>query len=312
MQKFYQEPEIVKPIDVDSPEKGGVPSDHNGVVVTPHSDCNKPPRRTKYIRTIRPITTSAVNNIGQVLTQQTWKFMDPGLTSTQLTGLFQYYTEEILNLFCPKKQVFSRPDEKPFITEDMKLLKRRIMREYEKKYKSVKYHELKQLFQQKYETEISKYKEKIIDDVRNGDRSSTYSALRKLGVRPGESESGVFNLPIHVQNNLTAYQSAELIADHFSAISMEYDPINVNNFPPAMKSSLENPDVLQIPQLQDYEVYKRICRAKKPNSEVPGDFPKRLVREFSCELASPLAVIYNKTRLITMRSKPDYVEFVLL
>ena len=61
LQKFYQEPEIVKPIDVDNPEKGGVPSDHNGVVVTPLSDCNEPPKRTKFVRTIRPITTSALN-----------------------------------------------------------------------------------------------------------------------------------------------------------------------------------------------------------------------------------------------------------
>ena len=294
LQKFYQEPEIVNPIDVDNPEKGGVPSDHNGVVVTPRSDCNNPPKRTKYVRTIRPITTSALNDIGQVLTQQTWQFMDPALTSTQLTELFQFYTEEILNLFCPKKQVLSRPDEKPFITEDMKLLKRRIMREYEKRHKSAKYYELKELFQQKYETEIIKYKEKIIDDVRNGDRFSTYSALRKLGVRPGESESGGFNLPTHVESNLTSFQSAELIADHFSAISMEYDPINVMKFPPAMRRALENPDVSVIPKLQDYQVYKRLCSAKKPNSQVPGDFPRKLIKEFSCELASPLTVIYNK------------------
>ena len=69
-----------------------------------------------------------MNNIGQVLTNETWKFMDPGLTSTQLTELFQYYTEGVLNIFCPEKQVFSRPDEKPFITENMKILKRSIMR----------------------------------------------------------------------------------------------------------------------------------------------------------------------------------------
>ena len=32
----------------------------------------------------------------------------------------------------------------------------------------------------------------------------------------------------------TASQSAELIADHFAAISMDYDPVDINNFPPAM------------------------------------------------------------------------------
>ena len=32
---YYEEPIIVPPIDVDDPSKGGVPSDHNGVVVEP-------------------------------------------------------------------------------------------------------------------------------------------------------------------------------------------------------------------------------------------------------------------------------------
>ena len=30
---YYEEPTIVPPVDVDDPTKGGVPSDHNGVVV---------------------------------------------------------------------------------------------------------------------------------------------------------------------------------------------------------------------------------------------------------------------------------------
>ena len=127
LQKYYQEPEIVKPIDVDNPEKGGSPSDHNGVVVNPLSDSNKPAKRTKFVRTVRPIPSSGVHNIGQVLTNETWQFMGPGLTSTQLTDLFQSYTQEILNIFCPKKQIFCWSEDKPFITENMKVL----MREYE-------------------------------------------------------------------------------------------------------------------------------------------------------------------------------------
>ena len=142
-------------------------------------------------------------------------------------------------------------------------LKRKIMREYEKRHKSVQYYQLKKLFQQKYDAEIQKYKEKIINDVRNGDRFCTYSALRKLGVRPGESDSYSFNLPNHVKNNLSAKQSAELIAEHFSAISMEYEPIKICNFPPAMRKAMENPDASLIPKLEDYQVYKRICRATK-------------------------------------------------
>ena len=67
LHKYYEEPEIVKPIDVDDPTKGGVPSDHNGVVVTPRSDADKPIKRTKTMKTIRPIPATSLLNIGQVL-----------------------------------------------------------------------------------------------------------------------------------------------------------------------------------------------------------------------------------------------------
>ena len=35
---FFEEPEIVPPIATDDPEKGGVPSDHSGVVGVPRAD----------------------------------------------------------------------------------------------------------------------------------------------------------------------------------------------------------------------------------------------------------------------------------
>ena len=138
--------------------------------------------------------SSAVNNIGQVLTNETWQFMDPCLSATSLTGLFEYYTGEVLNTFCPEKRVFNRPDENPFVTEEMKTLKRSIMREYEKRNISSKYKEMKARFKHKMEIQVLKYKEKVLDDVKNGNRSCTYSALRKLGLRTGDKTKNTFIL----------------------------------------------------------------------------------------------------------------------
>ena len=189
--------------------------------------------------------------------------------------------------------MYSRPDDKPFISEDMKILKRRIMREYEKRGKSLKYLDLKKCFTGKFENEISKYTEKVLDDVRNGNRNSAYSALRKLGVRPGDVPANTFTLPSHVENNLSAWESAEIIADHFAAISQHYDPISIDNFQPNIKEALSQPNLSVVPQLEEYQVFKKVCKAKKPNSTVPGDLPKKIVQEFSCELTSPVTVIYK-------------------
>ena len=147
-------------------------------------------------------------------------------------------TGEILNTFCPEKVCVSRPNEKPWVNESMKILKRKFQREYERKGKTLKYSDLKHSYDAKLANERRKYHLKIQNDVRNGDRNSSYAALRKLGVRPGEASLNTFTLPGHADQNLTARQSAEIIADHFAAISQDYEQISLANFPPKMREEL--------------------------------------------------------------------------
>ena len=96
------------------------------VCLVPRTQTNVPVKRQKSVRTIRPISESAINNLGQVLTKEKWLFMDPILEPTQLTELFEIYTQEIINIFCPQKQVFTRANDLPYVTEAMKVLKRKI------------------------------------------------------------------------------------------------------------------------------------------------------------------------------------------
>ena len=48
------------------------------------------------------------------------------------------------------------------------------------------------------------------------------------------------------------------------------------------------------PLLKDYDVYMKIKSAKKPKSGTPSDIPRELIQEFSPEIATPLAKIYNQ------------------
>ena len=133
LEEFFDEPEIVPPIDVDNPAKGGVPIDHSGVIVPPRTNADIPAVKHKVRKIFRPITSSSINNMGQVIVNEDWVFMDPALSPTNLTELFQYYTGEILDTFCPEKVCFVRPDEKPWITENIKIVRRKCQREYERK-----------------------------------------------------------------------------------------------------------------------------------------------------------------------------------
>ena len=293
LQDFYNDPIIVPPVSVDNPQTG-VPSDHMGVVYIPINTVDEVANKQKVTRTIRPITDAGIRNIGQVFTHEKWEFLDPSLSPSTLTSLFTSYTKDIINNFCPEKTIVERPGSNPFMTEDMKVLKRKTMREYEKRGKSSKYLELRTNLDQKIKKEKLKYKDKVLEQVFNGTRSSSYAAIRRLGERPGDACAGSsFILPEHADLNLGSEQAVELIANHFAAISKEFSPIDLNNFSPKLRKALAAPDWSVVPKLTEYQVYKRICKAKKPNSSVPDDLPKKIVQEFAVELAAPVTVIFN-------------------
>ena len=48
-----------------------------------------------------------------------------------------------------------------------------------------------------------------------------------------------------------------------------------------MKEALKKPCLSVVPVLEEYQVYKKICKAKKPNSSGKGDLPKRLYRNLA-------------------------------
>ena len=123
-----------------------------------------------------------------------------------------------------------------------------------------------------------KYVEKLAIQVSDGQRGSTYPALKRLGLRPGEEIQSGFQLPMHAEQNLSPAQSAELIAEHFSRISQEYEPLNIYNLPSNVQIFLHNSNQSLAPKLTVQDVHKRITQAKKPNGLVPGDLPKRLVK----------------------------------
>ena len=85
---------------------------------------------------------------------------------------------------------------------------------------------------------------------------------------------------------------AEKIAEHFSEISREFPPLLRAALPQSVTEKLKSPG--QAPQFSEYEVYCKMRHAKKPNSGTPSDIPKKLVIEFSAEIAQPVTQIINK------------------
>ena len=85
-----------------------------------------------------------------------------------------------------------------------------------------------------------------------------------------------------------------MMADYFSSVSQEYSPLDITSLPPNVQSHLATRPIDEIiPKLSVYDAYCKITRAKKPNSSVPGDLPKKIVQQFASQLSVPSAVVFN-------------------
>ena len=115
----------------------------------------------------------------------------------------------------------------------------------------------------------------------------------RMGAMPGELEnSNTFTLPSF--ENLTPKVVAEKIAEHFSQISREFPPLRMENLPKRVQIKLQEPEKeSKVPEILEYEVFSKIQATNKPKSGVPGDLPRRIIREFGPELAVPTCSIFN-------------------
>ena len=67
----------------------------------------------------------------------------------------------------------------------------------------------------------------------------------------------------------------------------------MDSLPDDVKNKLSSVREEDVPTLSEFEIWEKIVKSKKPKSVVPGDVPKRIVEEFSPELATPMHRIYR-------------------
>ena len=291
MARYYNDAMVVPPIIPDNPGYG-VTSDHLGVFATPNMNSFQITRRLKVKKMIRPIADSLLASFGFKFKEEKFEFSQD-VTVAEMVEKFQGAVHKLLQTTFPEKQIITKLDDKPYFTENLRKLKRQRQRVYYKNGRSEKYLKLKENFEEKLNNEKRKYIKKVSQKVYEGSRGSIYPALKKLGLRPGQERESSFVLPGHAEQNLSPAQSAEIIADYFSHISQEFTPLRITNLPVAIQQYLMNQDQDLVPVLSRYKVHRRIVKAKKPNSLVPGDIPAKIVKAFPDILDYHAADIFN-------------------
>ena len=293
--ELMQEPTILPPLQVDN-GKAGVDSDHKGVQVLPRTNLASQRTQLRQKITVRPFPESQRANFSVHLQEERWTSIHSGLSSTEMVDTLEKKSKDMVDTFFPQKSVAVGPADLPYFREELRRLKRVRLRAYSRHGRqSHEYKQAKDIFDTKLQREAIKYREKIIQEVREGSRGSAYSAIRKLGNRPGECGKPEFWLPAYVEQQLSASQAAEKLADHFSEISQTVEPLDVDKLFPALRNAIvEGRNATSKPAVEQHTVYRKILKLKKPNSCVPGDIPRILVKDNPFEYAKPATTIFNQ------------------
>ena len=118
---------------------------------------------------------------------------------------------------------------------------------------------------------------KKIEALKETQPGKAFGILKSMGAQPGDcSDDITFTLPSHQTDGLTNKQSANRIADYFVAISREYQPLSIDKLPARVKLRLRTKS--SPPVISEFDCYKKIVAAKKPQSGVPGDLPSIIVK----------------------------------
>ena len=138
LRRFYIEPQIIDPIPVDD-HKMGTPSDHNGVLAVPVNNIESKKRTSKEIKFVRPMPESAINEFRHSIESIDWSLMLNGSSSSEMVEIFQKMTTELQDIHFPLKEISISPYDTPWITEELKVMRRKRQRIYRKQGRSPSY-----------------------------------------------------------------------------------------------------------------------------------------------------------------------------
>ena len=126
-----------------------------------------------------------------------------------------------------------------------------------------------------------KFWDKVIEKTKKqGNSSSWFRAVSMFKNKSFKKDWDITGM----YPGMTNKQIAEIVAEFFNKISLEYQPL------PDPSRPLTDEIEYVIPQ---FKVAQRLKHFKKPKSQVLGDIEPELVTKFADLLAVPLAYIYN-------------------
>ena len=165
---------------------------------------------------MRRMPDSLVAEFGQRLAAMDWNFLVDGLSADRMVEEFEFAAARLVEETFPQKEVVIIEGYQPYFTEELRQMRRQRNRAYQRAGKSPTYSSLQKKFNDKLKCEANKYKQKILTEVKMGQRGSGYAALRKLGEnQTNMDQRKELQIPAYSEEGLGPQEAAERLARHF-------------------------------------------------------------------------------------------------
>ena len=145
----------------------------------------------------------------------------------------------------------------------LKSLHRKVQREFFKHRQSNKCKKMKRKFKKEKRKAVKTFYSKFVDNLKLTEPGKWYKMAKQIGATDQTSGKDIFVEALEGMSNLEA---ADAIAEHFSAVSNEYSPLDIQQVPCYLPAPPP-------PQVDEFYVYKRINKLKNTRSTYHIDIP---------------------------------------
>ena len=212
-------------------------------------------------------------------------------------AVFQQMLLNALNEIFPEKIRKVNSDDQPWISHKLKVLDRKRKRIFHRERRSEKWKKFNKLFKKEVRTAKANFYKNTVADLKTKNPGQWYSCLKRI------TSHDQIDAKINIDeiSHLPDQEQAELIAEKFSSIQNEYEPLNAEDIsiPPFTEE--------EIPVFLPAQVWQILTQLKTNKATVPGDFPAKLTKLFAAYLAEPFADIINTS--VSRGEYPNIYKF---
>ena len=257
------------------------------------------PKTPTITYTYRRFTEQGAVKFGQMLAAQSWVTVFAAVGATAKVEMFQSLLELLMSKCFATVTTTRRKADPPWVNDKIRRLSKKRRKVYDKEGRSERWKSLKKACQDLYKKRAAVYMEEQKRTLTEPDASRSFFK----NVKAYQSREKPPQFDVH---DLFPDQSdagiADTLANHFNAISAEFDGLEQDQIPQAEPGWL--------PYLSNTDVVNRLRKFRKPKSKVKGDIFPALINRVAPALSVPLTHIYNSITITHEWPDPWKIEYV--